>query len=449
MEDSREISSSSADIEKHADNLHGSARKPLKRPTFVILASGQAVSQLGDGAFRVALILYVIRVTGSAVDLGIVTAVYMIPNIATFFVSGLIVDRLPRRMVMIASDTARLLFCIALTALAATAVSSLGLIALLYALFGVADAFFQPAFKAFIPSILSRDELTAANSINATASRAGLVMGPLAGAGLVGLGGAALAFAADAASFAISVLSLLLVGVYLRNGSLSEREANQDRRTTQSVGSQVGALFHEATAGVRYLWIVRWLGLLSIGSAFINAGAAGSMDVVFPFFTRTYFGQHTGLLGVFYGLQSFGALLGAVVIGFVANRVVRPGIASQLLLVLMGTSVFLLAFTHTIAVVILLCICYGLAVEAVGVIVSTLMQLHVPNAMLGRVSAVDFLLSYSLMPMSVFVIGIYLRDLHIDGSFMVAGGIMIAAAGLPLLNTHLRGLDNRAPGAAD
>jgi len=420
---------------------------PLHRPAFAFLASGQAVSQLGDGAFRVALILYVVRLTGSAKDLGIVTAVYMIPNIATFFISGPIVDRLPRRLVMMGSDTSRLLFCTGLTILAATSVSSLALVAVLYALFGVADAFFQPAFTAFLPSILSPQELTSANAINASARRAGLVLGPLLGAGLVAVSGPALAFGADAVSFAVSVASLALIGY---RTSASDRaaapRADSADQTRKAAGVQIRDELREATAGARYLWTVSWLGLLTVCAAFVNAGAAGSMDVVFPFYTRSHFGTHTPALGLFFGVQSLGALLGAVAIGVLAKKVLRPGIATQLLLMLMGASVFLLAFTHAIALILVLCISYGLAVEAVGVIAGTLMQLHVPDEVLGRVSAIDYLVSYSLMPLSVFLFGVYLRPLGVAGSFLLAGGAMIVASALPLLNRNLRQLDNHVPG---
>jgi MFS family permease len=425
---------------------------PLRKPAFALLVGGQAISQVGDAAFRVALILYVVKITGSAAELGIVIAAFMVANLATFVVSGMVVDRLPRRVVMLSSDLVRTAFTAILAVMAATVVPPIAIVAVLYALFGVADAFFQPAYTAYIPEILSPDELTSANSVNATARRAGLILGPLAGAVLVEAGGATAAFAADAATFAISVLSLVVIGGRYSQPAPARAAdvaaGGEDPAPEATPEPRLRSLIDEATAGARYMWTVRWLGLITLCGAFVNAGAAGSMDVVLPFFTHAHYGAHSPVLGVLYALQSLGALLGAVAIGFLAARVTRPGIAVQCLLILMGASVTGLAVFHAGPALVLLSVSYGLAVEAVGVIAGTLMQLHVPAAILGRVSAFDYLFSFSLMPLCVFAIGALLPRLHIDGSFALAGGIMVIAAAAPLLYGPVRSLSNQNPADA-
>jgi MFS family permease len=429
---------------------------PLAKPAFALLVGGQSISQLGDAAFRVALILYVVKITGSAADLGIVVAAFMVANLVTFALSGMVVDRLPRRVVMLSSDLVRTVFTTILAVMAATVVPPLAVVAALYAVFGVADGFFQPAYSAYIPEILNPAELTSANSANATARRAGLVIGPLIGAVLVETGGPPAAFGADAASFAVSVLSLFLIGSRypVRSAAVSPAgpEPTADTEATQAApeppNTGLRALLDEALAGARYMWVIRWLGLLTLCGAFVNAGAAASMDVVLPFFTHARYGPHTPVLGVLYGVQSFGALLGAVAIGVFASKVRRPGITTQVLMVIMGASVVALSVLHAFVALILLSVSYGLAVEAVGVIAGTLMQLHVPGAILGRVAACDYLFSYSLMPACVCVIGVLLPHLHIDGSFALAGGVMVVAAAAPLLYGPLRRLSDKDTTAA-
>ncbi|HEU4730042.1 MAG TPA: MFS transporter [Kofleriaceae bacterium] len=394
----------------------------LRKPGFVLLVAGQGVSLIGDAALRVALIVYVIQRTGSAGDLGLVTAAFMLPNLLTFFVSGAVIDRLPRRTVMLASDAARTALTAILAALATTTDPPLALVAALYALFGVGDAFFLPAYRAYLPQILEREALYAANAVDAMARRGGLILGPVVGALVVERWSAAAAFWVDAATFAISVLSLLAIRV--RRAAPAE---------AKPAGGGARAILREATAGVRYLRAARWLGLLTVSAAIVNAGAAASMDVVLPFLVRGEYGERSSALGALYAVQAGGALIGAVAAGLVGARLRRPAVAAPLVLALMGLSVAGLALTPAFPALVALGLLYGFAVESAGVVVGTLLQVHVPDAVLGRVSAIDYLISYSLMPLGVLLIGAVLPAIGVAAAFATTGAVMVLAAAAPLL----------------
>lgn len=408
----------------------------LRKPGFVLLVAGQGISLIGDAALRIAIIVYVIQLTGSAAELGLVTAAFMLPNLATFFVSGVIVDRLPRRTVMLVSDIARTALTVLLACLAATTAPPLALIAVVYALFGVADAFFLPAYRAYLPQILDRDELYAANAVDAMARRAGLILGPVVGAVLVKHGSAAAAFWVDAATFALSVLSLLLIRV--------RRPAAE---TEPARG--VRAILREATAGIRYLWAVPWLGLLTISAAIVNAGAAASMDVVLPFLVREAYGERSAALGALYAVQAGGALLGAITAGSLGRRLRRPAVAALIVLALMGLSVAGLGLPPLFPVLVALGLVYGFAVESAGVVVGTLMQVHVPESVMGRVSAIDYLISYSLMPLGVLLAGVALPALGVATAFAAIGAIMVLAAVAPLASAQLWRLTGPAHATAN
>jgi MFS family permease len=408
--------------------------RPLRNPTFALLVGGQSISLVGDAALRVALIVYVVQLTGSAASLGLVTAAFMLPNLVTFFVAGVIIDRFPRRRVMLASDIVRTGLTVLLALLASTT-PPLVAVAALYALFGVADAFFMPAYRAYLPQILDPDDLYAANALDAMARRAGLILGPVLGALLVERAGAAAAFWVDAGTFAVSVLSLLLIRARVR--AIAPTEAAPGAR----------GLWREATAGARYLWMVPWLGLLTVSAAVVNAGAAASMDVVLPFFVREEHGEQNSVLGLVYAVQAAGALFGALAAGQLGGRLGRPGVAAPLALVAMGFSVAGLAVSALIPFVIGLGLLYGFAVESAGVVVGTLMQRHVPESVMGRVAAVDYLVSYSLMPLAVFAAGAALPALGVEMAFAAIGTLMMIAAAVPLASAQLRALG--APGAIE
>jgi MFS family permease len=440
----------SADAGPGGAGARGRFGEPLRNPTFTLLVSGQIVSQVGDAAFRIALIVWVVQTTGSAAALGVITGAFMVTNLLTFFVSGVVVDRFPRRTVMIGSDVARTLLAAAF-AVVATGSAPTAVIAVLYGCFGISDAFFLPAYRANLPQILPAWQLYPANALDMMGRRAGLILGPLLGAVLVHAGGASVAFWADALSFAVSVATLVMIGARARRGagvpaaaaSAADVADDGDAATQPPVAaSGARALLREAAVGVRYLWAVRWLGLLTVTAAVANAGAAGSMDVVLPFGVREWFGQGSPVLGACYAVQAAGALAGAFAVG--RFRTGRPAVAMAAFMVVTGLSVAGLAATRSVLPILALGVCYGMAIEASGVHWNTLVQLHVPEQVLGRVSAADYLVSYSLMPLAVAACGITLPALGVSRAFAVIGLVMVAASAAPLLSRTVRALTANA-----
>src|SRR5215471_19026155 len=81
--------------------------KPLSHHDFALLWSGQAVSQLGDGVFTVTLAIETLSVDHHAVGVSYVLAARLLPAVMFTLAGGVLVDRVPRRLVMLASDVAR------------------------------------------------------------------------------------------------------------------------------------------------------------------------------------------------------------------------------------------------------------------------------------------------------------------------------------------------------
>jgi MFS family permease len=80
---------------------------PLRHRDFALLWSGQAVSQLGDGVFTVTLALEALAVDRSASGLSYVLAARLVPALLFTLLGGVFVDRFPRRIALLASDTAQ------------------------------------------------------------------------------------------------------------------------------------------------------------------------------------------------------------------------------------------------------------------------------------------------------------------------------------------------------
>jgi MFS family permease len=121
-----------------------------------------------------------------------------------------IVDRFPRRIALLASDAAQGLAVIAITTLAATHRISLLSLVLMAVVFGLGDAMFFPAALAITPELIPGDQLIGASALNGTSTQlARVLIGPALGGVVVGLLGTAWGFGIDAASFAVSTVTLM------------------------------------------------------------------------------------------------------------------------------------------------------------------------------------------------------------------------------------------------
>lgn len=174
---------------------------------------GQTTSWLGDGLLPVAISFAVLDLTGSATDLGLVLAVRMLPLVAFLLVGGVWADRLPRQLVMVASDVVRGGTQGILAVLLVTGSAELWHLLVLQAVYGIGEAFWRPAATALLPSIVRAERLQQANALLAVSVNGSYTIGPAVAGILVATAGSGAAIAIDAATFGVSAVALLLLRV--------------------------------------------------------------------------------------------------------------------------------------------------------------------------------------------------------------------------------------------
>ena len=175
-----------------------------------LLFAGQVLSLNGDKVMFVALPFAVLEAGGSVTAVGVVVAAQLAPFLVFALVGGVIADRGDRRRVLVASDVARLVVqAVGGVLLVADAASPLTL-GVLAALYGSADAFFQPAFTGLLPQTVSHPgQLQPANALRGLSFSVSSIAGPAVAGVLATAIGAGAAMLFDAGSFAVSVLCLL------------------------------------------------------------------------------------------------------------------------------------------------------------------------------------------------------------------------------------------------
>ena len=163
-------------------------RRWLLSDDFALVWWGQVVSQVGDGISKLALLWFVYSVTGSPLKTSVIGMLQTAPTIVLAPLIGVAVDRLPKKALLIVSDLMRavvlgLIPC--WMAVDSFTVSSLYVLVTLHA---VATAVFGPALTAAVPSLVPRQQYTAANALLQITTSFGIIMGPaLSGLGIAAL----------------------------------------------------------------------------------------------------------------------------------------------------------------------------------------------------------------------------------------------------------------------
>lgn len=180
----------------------------FKNKNIMLLIFGRSTSIFGDVMLITALALHVLKITNSPKAFGTIMAVAYIPRLVFSSFSGAIVDRIPKKNLMIFLDLVRGMLLIGILILNNY---SLPIIYFLIFTFAIADTFFIPASVSIIPKIVHQDDRRDVNSIDQTIDNSLNVISPLIASALYVSGGLFIIFLVDAVTFIISAISEMLL----------------------------------------------------------------------------------------------------------------------------------------------------------------------------------------------------------------------------------------------
>ena len=360
----------------------GNLLSPLKHRDFRILWTGMTISLIGDGIFLIAIAWESYSLWNAPAALSIVGIGMTIPTIAFLLIGGVVSDRRDRRVVMAWADGLRAVAVAVLAVLVLMGALRFWELVALVAVYGVGTAFFMPAFEAILPELLPKSELPAANALDQFVRPIAMrLIGPVAGGALVAAS-VGIAFAIDAASFAVCLIAVLAI----------PRRAG---RHVEVQTSSVAAL----KEGLRFVRQRVWLWGTLLSAAIAYLVFLGPAEVLLPFLVKNELHASAGTLGLVLAAGGLGAVGGAAFMGH------RGHPRRDVTVMYMTWTIATLAIAgYGIAnaawELMLVCLVFN-ALEAAGTIVwATIKQHHVPGSMLGRVSSLDWLISIGLLPLS-------------------------------------------------
>ena len=338
----------------------------LKNARFLRLWIGQGASFLGDAVSMIALVVLVVQVTGSASAVGGALVARLLPTLASPL-AGVLADRLDRRLVLVASDLARVVFVLGLIF-----ARDLATIYVLVFLMGLARTFFNPTVRAAFPSVVGGGDLTRANALIGGTFSVSETAGPALGGLLVATVGVDAAFVLDAATYLISAALLSLVPLPRPEREEEEAGFGEDLRV-----------------GFAYLARSR-VPLAIVLGAFLTVLTVNITIPAEIFLAKRTFDTGDAGYGLLVGLYGGGMVLGSALMVALGDRVrLLPtyffGVFAMAL-ALLGTGL-----SPTFALALGALVVAGVANGTENVVTDTILQKRVPEAFLGRVFSVRFL----------------------------------------------------------
>jgi hypothetical protein len=383
--------------------------KPLAVRDFAFLWTGMTVSMIGDGIYLVSIAWQVLSIENRPGALALVGVSWSLPQVVLVLASGALSDRLERRHLMIAGDAIRFVAIGTLGVLSITdQLHSIPIILGLVTVYGAGQAVFQPAFSSITPAIVPADLLVQANSLaQLVRPFAMTLVGPLVGGVLIASISVGFAFLVDATTFAFSAVMILSM---------------RTRRVPKGEEEQASFL-GDVAEGLRYVREQRWLLIAMVAATVSLLAVWGPWETLVPVVVKNDLGGKAWALGLVFGAGGFGAVIAAAVFGQRGRLPRKPVTAMYLAwaLGMFGTAGFgvVTAVWQAMGVALVT----EASIAYLVVVWVTLVQRLVPDRLLGRVFALDWMISTMGVPLSFAITGPTAERIGHDATLIWAGAI--------------------------
>ncbi|WLQ33194.1 MFS transporter [Streptomyces castrisilvae] len=372
----------------------------LRTPKVGRVWSGQLVSMLGDGVYTVTVSLYLLPRADAAQALGSLLAATALGSIATLVVGGAVADRVRRSLVICAADLLRILGVVAL--LLAGQDAHIGVLVVLGVVFGCGAGIHRPAYTALIAQLAGREKRRETSALRSATSRFTGIVGPV-------VGGAVAAASSPRWGLLINILTFVFSLATLARLDEPHVRGDEDKKEEKA------GILREAQDGLRYVRRRKWmLGVMLQGTA-QAALVIAPMAVILPLVMG---GRGPAALGLVTSATACGALAASLTASRIRAR--QPGAVAMLALMCELPQIVAVAVDAPTVLVVAFSALTGAGASVFAVLWGAALQERTPDAMLGRVYALDALLTQALMPLCMAAAGLLLAVLSTSAIAVVA-----------------------------
>ena len=388
--------------------------RALNHRDFRRFYAAQLLALVGGWMQTVAQAWLVLQLTDSPFKLGLISTLQFSPILMFSLVAGAVADRLPKRGLLVTTQTTLACQALLLGALVSTGRVQYGHVAVLGLVLGFANAVDQPARQSFVMDMVGKGDVANAVALNSAAFNAARIIGPAVAGVLIGRVGVGPVFFINSVGFVGVILTLLR----LEARGLPARE----RRAT---------MLEEIVEGLRYARRTPRL-LLALGLVLSVSLFVFNFTVYVPLLARTVLGLGAEGFGFLMASLGVGAVAGALTVGGFGSREPELGrmflSAAVAFAALLGLG--LSRHVWTAAPLLFVTGYFGIMLMATC---NTSMQLRAPDALRGRVMSLYTWVTGGVFPIGAFLVGSISQAWGVSAAFLWNGTLgLVTLAGIML-----------------
>lgn len=394
-------------LQKNSATVQAEEASLFKRKNFLLLWIAGLFSSFSMSVFMFSEAWYVVQALGLEASLGFVYIASSVPRLVFMAIGGAVADRMSRSNIMFLSDMSRAILLVGLITLLLLGDVSLWTLVGLALVFGVLDAFFWPAQGSLLPSVVSKAQLTRANSVVQMTNQFSFITAPMLGGVIIEWGSYPLAFGTTSAMLFISGALVFFI-----------RSAPVKTDGTEENGS----LLKSIVEGLRYVKKSTFLTALFSVAVVLNLLTSGPMQMGLPLFVKNVLGGSTLDFSFLEGSLAAGMFIGSVVVG-IMNLQKKRGQFALASTILMAIAFLLFSQTNAMWQSMVVIFIVGASMSAINIPLFSVVQSMVEKEMIGRIMSLLSMAAMGLIPVSYALTSLLLSfGINID-TIMLGGGI--------------------------
>lgn len=262
---------------------------------------GRFISYIGTGIQQIAIPLYILDITHSAIMMGVFSALNLLPNVVTLPFAGILGDKKNRKIIMIVTDIGRGILILALGFLALLNSLNIYILFLIQISISIMDSIFSASSTAILPELIRDEDLVKAMSMRGGGDAISMIIGSSLGGIIYGLSGIKAVFFLNGLSFVMSAACSILI-IY----------KNTNREISKIT---VKSFFTENHSVISFIKKNKALTQLFLFCLLCNFLVAPFFDIVFPYVLKNCVGFNSEQYGYLISCFTVGILVGNIVLG--------------------------------------------------------------------------------------------------------------------------------------
>lgn len=378
----------------------------LRHRNYRLYFFGMLVSVIGTWGQNVAQAWLVYDLTLSPLALGVVSFAPAIPVLLLGPWAGVIIDRTPRRTLLLITQSTAMMLAFILAALTFTNTVQVWHVVVLSGLLGIVTAFDAPTRQTFVIEMVGREDLPNAIALNSATFSAARVIGPAIGGAMMAIFGPAWTFLLNGISFLAIIGSLLAM-------HLARPKLNSARHTPLA----------DLTEGVRF--ISRDTAIVALIMLTIAIGLLGGWFLtLLPVIAREVLGVAEVGFSLLTAAVGVGSLVSTLMIAYLSDRSDK---GQRLTRMNLSFPIFVLAFAASRSYLLSLglLVAMGLTYIPQLSLVNTLIQINIPDELRGRVMSVYTLSLFGSFPIGGLIAGALADRIDTPTTVAVSGLVML------------------------